>query len=171
MCIFLCIQALSNQKLQQYSVNGKSTIQCQQMKMTCSLNILQPVTHSTSTWFKSIVTLTDREAKHLSYPKIIQLNRLCTVGWKCLSMVTCPQMHFFTVKVFQGSNLHKFSHHGLMRNFIILVMGPMLGFKLAVICLLQGFCSLIETTEWMSVDVMWQGSSGILMLSTEHVTD
>jgi hypothetical protein len=37
-------------------------------------------------------------------------------------------MHFLLSK-FQGSNLDNFSHHGLMENVTILVMGPMLGFN------------------------------------------
>ena len=46
-----------------------------------------------------------------------------------------PTHTFFLLSKFQGSNLHKFSLQGLMKNVTMLVMGPMLGFKLAVICL------------------------------------
>ena len=37
-------------------------------------------------------------------------------------------MHFLLSK-FQGSNLHNFSHRGLMESVTILVMGSMLGFN------------------------------------------
>jgi hypothetical protein len=88
-CLFLCIQTLSNQQLQRYSVNGKSAVQWQQNED--DLHILQPITHSIWTWFKSLVTLTDTKEKHFSHPKKMHLNMLFTVAWKCIFVVTRPQ--------------------------------------------------------------------------------
>lgn len=140
-CAFSCVSRLWATNSCSSSVNGKSTIQCHQNEY--DLKLKHTPAYSTSTWFKSVVTFTDRGKT----PLISKKNAAKQAIYCWLKMPfhgNLPTNAFCTVQV-SGSNLHKFPHHGLMKNVTILVMGPTLGFKLAVICLLQGFCSLTET--------------------------
>ena len=120
-CVFLCIQALRDQQLQQYSVNIKSAVQCQQNED--DLQLKHPPAYNTQHFnlFQISCHAHWHRGKRPFSPKKNTAQQ-AVYCWLKMHFHIGPLMYFLLSK-FQGSNLHNFSHHGLMKNATILVMG------------------------------------------------